>query len=300
MHLFGILCCQVYMYHLSFPDDAKHIKALVYGIFTVDLAATVMAMADMYHWFAAGFGNLLFVDDVYLSAFDTPMLGAVLAAIAQGFYCYRLLKLKKNTWPICVLVILIALAGVTAGVYGAIVGHQEKTFSRAAKKTLPAIYVIYVGSAAADVLIAVTMTALLLHSRQKTHKQSHYMIKRIINLTVETNLLSSFLALLTVILLVAIPNTNYFTCPSMILGKIYSNSLLLMLNNRAYLSAGALTIPSASNPSSSGSTSRGTSTFKMSWHAPSKSFGNTTTATSQTYSLRDMDPKYGVSKPIAM
>ncbi|KAJ3742336.1 hypothetical protein DFH05DRAFT_1500307 [Lentinula detonsa] len=246
--LFGVLTCQVYMYHASFPLDAKYIKCLVYAVYIIDLSATAMVTADMYHWFGVGFGNMLFVNDVYLSAFDTPMCGAILASIVQCFYCYRLLKLNHRTTPICALVILIALATVTAGVYGAIVGHIAKTFSAAASKTLPAVYIVYVGSAVADVLIAATMTTLLLFSSQ-SHQRSHYIIKRIINLTVETNAASSFLAILTVILLVAVPNTNSFTCPSMFLGKIYSNSLLLLLNNRNFLIGGSLHIPS-SNASS--------------------------------------------------
>ncbi|KAJ7451702.1 hypothetical protein FB451DRAFT_1566202, partial [Mycena latifolia] len=245
-YLFGVLTVQFYLYHLNFPDDPKYIKWLVYIVFLLDLAATTMSFADSYHWFAAGFGNLLAIDDIWLSAFDTPMIGAMLASIVQCFYCYRLWTLNKYTAPVCILVVLIALAQVTAGIYGAVVGHIAVTFSKAGPKVLAAAYVVNIGAAAADVLIAVSMTILLSRSRTK-HAQTDFIVKKIINLTVETNLLSSTLAVLTVILLVGVPNTNYFTCPSIILGKIYSNSLLLMLNNRKFLSGNLTSVAGESS-----------------------------------------------------
>ncbi|KAJ7286455.1 hypothetical protein C8J57DRAFT_664216 [Mycena rebaudengoi] len=230
-YLFGVLTVQFYFYHLSFPRDAKSVKWLVYIVFLIDFASTIMSFADAYHWFAEGFGNLLTLDDIHLSAIDTPMIGAFLAAIAQCYYCYRLWTINHKTLPICVLVVMLALAQVVSGIYGAVVGHQVGKFSQAGTALRPTVYILNIGAAAADVLIAATMTILLTRSRTRT-AQTEFIIKRIINLTVETNLLSSIFAVLTVILLVGSPTNNYFTCPSIILGKIYSNSLLLMLNNR--------------------------------------------------------------------
>ncbi|KAF7369678.1 hypothetical protein MVEN_00298900 [Mycena venus] len=235
-YLFGILTVQFYLYHLSFPRDPKYIKYLVYSVFVLDLASTVMCFADSYHWFASGYGNLAALNDIWLSAFDTPMIGAFLAAIVQCFYCYRLWTLNKYTLPICILVVMAAIAQVIAGIYGAVVGHLAVTFAAAGPKVLSATYVVNIGAAGADALIAVTMTILLTRSRTKAHAQTDFIVRRIINLTVETNLLSSTLAVLTVILLVGVPGTNYFTAPSIMLGKIYSNSLLLMLNNRKFVS----------------------------------------------------------------
>jgi len=95
------------------------------------------------------------------------------------------------------------------------------------------------------------MTTLLLLSRGKkvqaasSHARSNSTIKKILNLIVETNLASASLALLTQILFSVFPGTNLFTCPSYILPRIYSNSLLLILNNRYYLTIGAGTEPSS-------------------------------------------------------
>ncbi|KAJ7644397.1 hypothetical protein FB45DRAFT_897793 [Roridomyces roridus] len=237
-YLFGILTVQFYLYHLNFPNDAKWIKYLVCSIFTLDLASIVMCIADSWHWFASGYGNIIFLNDIWLSAFDTPMLGAFIAAIVQCFYCHRIWTLNKYTLPICILVSMLAVAQIIAGIYGAVVGHRARTFAAAGPKVRAATWVVNIGAAVADVLIMVTMSILLLRSRVRTnHARTDFIVRRIINLTVETNLLSSTLAVLTVILLVGVPNTNYFTAPSILLGRIYSNSLLLILNNRKYMSS---------------------------------------------------------------
>ncbi|KAJ7286465.1 hypothetical protein C8J57DRAFT_664430 [Mycena rebaudengoi] len=233
-YLFGILTVQFYFYYLSFPRDAKHIKWLVYIVFLIDLASTTMSFADAYHWFAKGFGNLLALDDIYLSAFDTPLLGSLLAATGQCYYCYRLWMLNRKTLPIGILVVLIALAQVATGIYGAVRSLMVVTFSKALSTSLPNVYILNIGAAVGDVLIAATMTILLFKSRTR-HAPTDFLLKRIINLTVETNLASCTFALLTIILFVGVPKTSYFTCTSIIRGKIYSNSLLLMLNNRKFM-----------------------------------------------------------------
>ncbi|KAK7046319.1 hypothetical protein R3P38DRAFT_2507608, partial [Favolaschia claudopus] len=249
-YLFGILTVQLYLYHLNFLRDTPYIKFLVYSVFTIDLAATVMCFADAYHWFASGYGNLLALNDIWLSGFDTPMLGAWLAAIVQCFYAYRLWTINKYTLPVVIIVVGGALAQVIAGIYGAVLAHRAVTFAAAGPRVLNAAYV----PAAVDVLIAITMTIILMRSRSNIHAHAHtkFIVKKIINLTVETNLLSSTLAVLTVILLVGVPGTNYFTAPSIMLGKIYSNSLLLMLNNRKYISNESTTTRSGGSDSRGG------------------------------------------------
>ncbi|KAF8191038.1 hypothetical protein K438DRAFT_1831126 [Mycena galopus ATCC 62051] len=58
-------------------------------------------------------------------------------------------------------------------------------------------------------------------TRSRTSQaRTDFIAKRIINMTVETNLVSSTLAVLTVILLAGLPGKNYFTCTSIIRGKV--------------------------------------------------------------------------------
>ncbi|KIK52372.1 hypothetical protein GYMLUDRAFT_64306 [Collybiopsis luxurians FD-317 M1] len=106
------------------------------------------------------------------------------------------------------------------------------------------------------------MTFLLLRAADKRHHQTFRMVTRIIQLTVETNTVSSILAILTLALYsvrplsilmfyFAVPkisfqcgkSVTYFLCP-------YANSLLISFNNRAYVLKEAETV--VPNQSSNG------------------------------------------------
>jgi hypothetical protein len=63
--------------------------------------------ADVFHWYAAGYGNLQMLNDVNFSPFDTPMLGAIIAFIVQLFFCYRIWSLKNSYLPISVSIALV-------------------------------------------------------------------------------------------------------------------------------------------------------------------------------------------------
>ena len=100
-----------------------------------------MTISDIFHWFATGFGSILALGQIELSAVDTPMLGAFVAAFVQMFYCYRIYTINKMAWGIAVVVALVraffdldaiiftmilllpqlALTEIVAGLYGAVV-----------------------------------------------------------------------------------------------------------------------------------------------------------------------------------
>jgi hypothetical protein len=64
-----------------------------------------MVTADAFHWFVYGFGNMNQLDNVFLNSWDVPFLDAVIALIAQIFYCWRIYFLRKSF----VFPVLIAL-----------------------------------------------------------------------------------------------------------------------------------------------------------------------------------------------
>ena len=68
-----------------------------------------MILYDMYQWFAKGFGRMLALGDVQLSIVDTPMIGALVAAAVQMFYCYRIYTINKKAWWVSVIVASVRL-----------------------------------------------------------------------------------------------------------------------------------------------------------------------------------------------
>ncbi|KAI0068100.1 hypothetical protein BV25DRAFT_520013 [Artomyces pyxidatus] len=232
--LYGILVVQVYIYSYYFPDDRRPIKILVYSVFLLESLQTAFTGADVYYWFAEGFGDLFRLQDPYISPFDTPFMSALISLIIQTFFCYRIWVLKRSLWWLCLVIVAISLLQGIGGIVGGIQGHIYGRFSEA-HRSIVLVYLWLVGDAVADFLIAVTMIYLFSHSRRDENHFSSHVLSRLMRLSVETNAVSASVAILSLVMFVAAPNKSYYYCPTAVIGKIYSNTLLVTLNNRISL-----------------------------------------------------------------
>ena len=117
------------MYSYNFSKDNRYIKILgtrishlvsvfflltsifvVYSIFFLETVQTALSGVDLYHWFAASFGNFdaLFSDPFILV--DVPVLGSAVSLTVQFFFAYRILVLsEKRSWWLCVIICLVNL-----------------------------------------------------------------------------------------------------------------------------------------------------------------------------------------------
>lgn len=235
--LYGILIMQTYVYSQCFPEDKKKIRILVYTIFALDTLQTVLATADAFHWFAEGFGNMIMLTDPFISAFDAPCLDGVIAFITQVFFCWRIYVLQK-TWWLPGAVLFVALASFAGAITSSVGTFQLGNLAILHQLTWQLS--LWLGaSALADTMIAIIMTCLLLRHKGRTdNPQTNNVLVRIVRLTVETNSVTASVAIVVLVLLLAIPsNPSISFAPAYALGKLYSNTLLAVFNNRVYMSS---------------------------------------------------------------
>ncbi|KJA23664.1 hypothetical protein HYPSUDRAFT_121053, partial [Hypholoma sublateritium FD-334 SS-4] len=110
--LYGVLSVQTYIYYLNFPDDNiwnKTLGKLIIQLissrsqsYLFEVVQTAMTAADLYFWFASGFGDLSHLGNVNISPADTPILCGLIAAVVQCFFAYRIYTLRKSYLWICV------------------------------------------------------------------------------------------------------------------------------------------------------------------------------------------------------
>jgi len=244
--LYGVLAVQTYVYRLSFPNDKPMIKWMVYTVFVVETVLTALNGVDVYHWFAAGFGDVLEFGKALISPAYTPIMGSVMALVVQWFFCYRIYVIKRQALPLCIFIALASMVQCAGGMGGGILTYLADNENHDATR-IKFVYMWLIGDVITDVLIATTMTYLLLKATRQQHKQTNDIVKRIVRLTIETNTLSTVVAIVSLILFFGTPNTTYFICPTMVLAKLYSNTLLVTFNNRAFIhKAGGTTGHSAS------------------------------------------------------
>ncbi|KAJ7060865.1 hypothetical protein C8F01DRAFT_176014 [Mycena amicta] len=232
--LYGVLAVQIYVWRLSFPTDKPTIKWMVYLVFLVETVATALNGYDMYYWFADGFGDIVRFGKPHVSPFYTPILGSVMALVVQTFFCYRIYIIKRDAWWFCVFIVLVSLLQAAGGLGGGISAYLSANEEHDHNRII-FVYLWLIDEAVADTLIAITMTYLLLKAGQQQHRQTNDIVKRIVRLTVETNSASTIVAIISLALFFGTPNTTFFIAPTMVLAKLYANTLLVTFNNRAFI-----------------------------------------------------------------
>ncbi|KAH8980253.1 hypothetical protein EDB86DRAFT_2835432 [Lactarius hatsudake] len=249
--LYGVLCVQIYVYSYNFPKDRRLVKFLAYFVFLLETAQTALTGADAYYWFVEGFGNV-HLGDSHFAPVDNPIITAVISLVVQGYFCHRIWVLsRRSSWICWIIAVCMVTQSVGALWSGIEVGSTHILYS-AEMAYLTAFrrpwlesmrlprQLWLISSALADILIAVAMT---LQLRKTSSKFCNFVSVRVIRLTMETNALTGTYLLephrpgalfMTLVLYVAFPNEVYYAYTSEIIGKLYSNTLLVSLNNRIY------------------------------------------------------------------
>jgi hypothetical protein len=85
------------------------IRSVVYIVFFLETVQTALSGADLYYWFAIGFGKTDHLFSSFLSFLDVPIMGFVVALIVQFFFVYRILVLsERRWWWLCVIIGLVS------------------------------------------------------------------------------------------------------------------------------------------------------------------------------------------------
>ncbi|KAJ7138534.1 hypothetical protein C8R43DRAFT_607308 [Mycena crocata] len=240
--LYGMLLVQFYTYTEGFPKDRVGIKAVVWSMFVLETAFTILTTVAAWKMFGTGWGDtdtLLILDITWA---PLPELNGILAGIAQSFYIWRIWRLTNKIWiPIsigCVMLVQVVAAfyfGIEIAMEGMIV---EKLNGLSSEITL-----WLTGSAICDLLITISLVFML--SRRKTNskfQRTSGLINKLIRFSVETGSVTSLGATIEVVLWLACRQWNFHFILFLSLGKLYSNMLMATLNCRApVLQAGAAT-----------------------------------------------------------
>ncbi|KAJ7615430.1 hypothetical protein FB45DRAFT_1064357 [Roridomyces roridus] len=255
LFFFGTLVVQVYVYRLCFPTDNLGLKMLVYYIFLVMLACTLLNIIDTQYWFGDGFGDIVRFGNPHHARFYTPLMGSFVAMLVQLFLAVRIVRLKRSAWPVAVFIGLLALAQCAGGMGCGILGYINEakllnltqTWRRGHLRTI-LVYLWLIGGGAADMLIAFTMSYLVLTA--KVLPTSRDCVKNVVRLLIETNTLTAVVAIIGLSLYLGMQNTTYFVCPTMILPGLSANTMLVVLNNRRRPrdEDAPLTVPLSSRP----------------------------------------------------
>ncbi|KAF5323680.1 hypothetical protein D9619_012861 [Psilocybe cf. subviscida] len=247
--LFGVLCTQFLIYVGGYPKDPLRNKLFVYTIVTLEVVQTTILTKSYFDVFGYGFGDQNSYDNIGAIWFSVPFLSGIVAFLAELFYAMRLYRLSQSYMVPMVVCGLtgyrqLAVIQVAGAISNAIVVKDAGLFSLIPEKGFRIAAGAWAGaSALCDVVIAYFMTRYVGPPLQLWQRRSDGMnptqaiVNRIIRLVLETGTVTALVAVLLLVFTLLPNHASYYQIPASILAKLYSNSMLALLNSRSNLNA---------------------------------------------------------------
>ncbi|KAF9460672.1 hypothetical protein BDZ94DRAFT_1323929 [Collybia nuda] len=235
--LYGALSVQVYIYYLTSRTDALFQKLLVYGVFILETLQAILVAHDAFDSFVSGFGNFEILAGVHLTWLTMPVLSGIVAFFVQLFYAHRIITLSKS-WVIggehlvpFQLAVLQLAGALISGIEGIKAGSILKL-------TLKIDHIGHglfdITSGVCDLVIATCMSFYLYRMDKGSLDSTHAIVNRIMRLIIGTGTLTATVAIIDISLYYsgADMHKGWFLTPAVILGRLYSNSMMVVFNSR--------------------------------------------------------------------
>ncbi|KAJ7258595.1 hypothetical protein C8J57DRAFT_1644536 [Mycena rebaudengoi] len=222
----GTLVMQLYTYYQNFPSDQLFIRILVYGLFLVDVAQTVILTFHGWFFTVSAWGNPA---TFHIIPWSGPMI-----PVLCGLDSRRIWILTANRFlrSVAILIVLVALTQSLAGMISGLPLLKNSSPENQIR-WYPGVWIWFAGSLVADVLITACMTYILARAKSRAFwATSETMLTTLINRIIQSGAVTSVCAAVDLALFAGIVDTNFHFVPSYILGKLYTNSLMLTLNLR--------------------------------------------------------------------
>ncbi|KAJ7874969.1 hypothetical protein B0H14DRAFT_2716899 [Mycena olivaceomarginata] len=234
--LLGALAVQVYLYLLAFPKDRAINKLVVTFIIVAEVMQTIGDTRDTIETFGAGWGDFEGLDEVRWAWFSVPILGSLIACVGQLFFAWRI-SIIGNTWYIPCLITAITIFQLGGGIWTGVDIIRAGRFSRLQAEHLRPPIAWLSATAAADLIIVAATLYYIIKSKDREFdfRATNIMLSRIIKVSVETGVLCAVFAILDLSIFVKFDGNNYHLAVCIWLSKVYSNSIMVILNSRAYI-----------------------------------------------------------------
>ncbi|KAI0721989.1 hypothetical protein C8T65DRAFT_172207 [Cerioporus squamosus] len=234
---YGVSLSQVYYYFTRYPRDPLYMKLLVAAVWASDTVHQGLISHTVYWYLVTTYG-----DPTALTKLSTTIIVEVIfqgftGVMVQSFFAARIYKLSgKKMWLVIPVVLMIA------GEFSVSMAYSAKALQMVFFSELVEIKAlslsINIFAAAGDVLIALILCIILQFSKTG-FERSNTLINKLIIFSVNTGLLTSICACMSLITILALPDTFVYIFFFFLIGRLYANSLMATLNARKGLRDGS-------------------------------------------------------------
>ncbi|KAF7327271.1 hypothetical protein MKEN_00304600 [Mycena kentingensis (nom. inval.)] len=235
--LLGALAVQTYIYFVAFPNDLRQNKLVVTFILFVEILQTLGNAHDTVISLGSRWGDVDALDKVGWAWLSVPVLGGLLGCVGQLFFAWRIHIIGgRRVWVVPVIISAITLFQFAAGVYTGVQITAAHRFSNLSFDSMQMTVAWLAATAFSDLLIVAAMVYYLLQARQPGfNSATEAAVNRIIAITIETGIPCAVFALADLAIFVQTRGNTYHLGICIWLCKVYSNSILAILNSRAHI-----------------------------------------------------------------
>ncbi|KAF8338725.1 uncharacterized protein EI90DRAFT_2404687 [Cantharellus anzutake] len=215
--LFGILCLQIYIYYLRFPNDHKWIKTLAYGTFTLDTFFIICMTHAGWRVLVAYWGDVNIFHELTWTWALLPFSSGFVSMIVQLFFVYRIYRLS-HSFAMPFIITMVTVTQCAFAIRTSIIAHNVRSF-RYIRDFLPAFWLG--GSILADILISSTIVRILWRSKTG-FKDTDSVVARLMRLSIEAAAVPTISATIKLIFIYT-RHDNVHLVICMLLPRLYSN-----------------------------------------------------------------------------
>ncbi|KAF7323447.1 hypothetical protein HMN09_00125600 [Mycena chlorophos] len=234
--LLGALLVNGYFYFLAFATDQRVNKIIVAFVLVAELLETFIDTRNTIGTFGADWGDMNELDLVGWAWFSVPVVGALIACLGQIFFAWRIHIIGNKTLVVPVVIGVLAVFEFGAGLWTGVLINRAGRYSLLTYEAMKPPVAWLSATAAVDLIIVSATIYYLLKARQPGFRGATYAaINRIIKVTVETGVPCAVFAMVDLALFVKYNGNNYHLGTCIWLSKVYSLSIIIILNSRMSL-----------------------------------------------------------------
>lgn len=232
--IYGITTLQAYLYYISFPKDGNATKLLVASIWGLDTLHVIFMCHAVHYYLIVGFVDHSVLVDGTWTLFMSLTVNILLAFIVQLFFTHRIFLLcsPQKRWWVTGMIGVCVVAHFSFGMNTVVNLFKKKAFVRLKEISFSSAVPFGVFAILSDILIAVAL-CVLLDSNRSSFEDTNSIINKLIIFAINRCILTSAVAIVETIVFSVLPNSFYSFAIDFVIGKLYANSLLAVLNSRS-------------------------------------------------------------------
>jgi len=235
--LSGIVAVQCIIFFKLYPDEGGLKKAMVATVWTLDVAQSGFIITSLFHYFITHFGDTSVLALIPWPIALTILLTAMQTCVVHLFYAEKIYRSSHKSWLITGPIICLASARLLTAIVATIemlhLGRWDAFF-----KPYPR-WLFTTGlslSAGTDLIITVCMCFYLRRIRKlSTSSVMKGVLDTLTLYTLENGLFTCLTTTGALVFWLHIPQSTLSLSLHFVIGKLYPNSLLILLNTRKEL-----------------------------------------------------------------